>query len=189
MYPLSLNIGGMGFLRGAVHAEAELFPVHPNARSPFALLFLIGHTKPAMRRLRSCLAHVLHVLPGRGEAKIRQSIVRTNPVDVVYSAGREMSVDHKPDEPMRSVDLPVGHEPNVAFVVRSSSNPSIFLGPRKPSQNACFWIVGKKLKRTSASNIRLSHDAPQMLIGQSAGGASITTMPTPILSPHVVTVK
>lgn len=189
MFPLGFNVGGMGFLRGAIHAEAELFPVHPNARSPFSLLFLIGHAKPPMRRLRSGLAHVLHILSGRCKAKVRETIVRTNPVDMVNSACWKVSVDHQPNKSVCSVDFPICHKTYIPFPVWASSNAPVFPGPREPSQHACFWIVGKKIKRTSASNIRLSHDAPQMLIGQSAGGASITTMPTHILVLNVGTVK
>jgi hypothetical protein len=109
-------------------------------------------------------------------AEIGKAIVGAISVYVVNNLCWPMSKDIEPCKPVRPVAGAINLDNDVWSWQRASWVSSLgSAGPiNQPSELACLRIVVDDIAQTLCSKIGLSHDAPQMLIGQRPAGVDST---------------
>jgi hypothetical protein len=138
---------------------------------PFSIT-VKNHAKQSSRSVVSKSAFdILIILILRCLSKVRESVICFITVDVVYRVFWPFSGHVQPNQSMYEITLMRYLRPDVPANGTSIAYDKgrSRVGPPRPGfprHNSSFWVVINKFAQTFCSKLRLSHDAPQMLIGE-----------------------
>ena len=111
-----LVIGQGSFLSRRKNAEIHFLSIHVNSCSPFASPSLHAFE----RALTMAPGPVAGILRRRGEAQIRDAIIRTIPVPVIDLCRGVVAVNIEPGEPMGVMSGPLDADDGVSLRVRTA---------------------------------------------------------------------
>jgi hypothetical protein len=133
-------------------------------------------------RIRASDGLILRVLRICGLTQIVQTVVSPTTIYVVNAICRPSTMHIQPRKAMRHIDFSINPNFDVALVERpgnlAGSAERALIG-RGPCEDTGFRVVTKNLFKTllRQATLRLSHEAPRMLIGQRLRGVISATGP------------
>lgn len=161
-----LNVGVMRLLGCVERSEVVVDATNIYARRPSLVVPLDAHQSGTIVNTRP--TDVLNVSSLSAISQIGKSVVGSITVDVVKHATRPRFECVQPGQSVSLVREVVEADYSVATSIEGASHIAAIStsSPSGPSEDSRLRVVVKKLAQTLRGNIRLSHDALQMLIGQ-----------------------
>ena len=173
------NVGFASCFGRSVRSDVNPFPVDLYARPISRSAAICRHAKNSDPVCHHGASAVLHIGPHVDAAKIGPPVVCRVAVNVVYDAFRPFAHDKRPDGAMGehaatiNDDVPVEVRPGSGRGTASvSARPVTPIGKRTGER-----IVEKQVAKPRWANIKFSHEALQLLIGQRPARSSKTRWP------------
>ena len=170
---------GMRGFWGLVKSKIQAFAVYLDGRLPLAILREPCDAKKTTRSIPISAPPILGVHGSRSHPKIRQSVVLTVPVYVVYLSDRKRAMNIEPSQSMRPICQINHFDDNVSIPVNAACQEALS-PPRSaatPSEDAGKRVVVQDFEQARGSKIGSSQDAVPSLIGQRPVGVDSAARP------------
>lgn len=148
MLTLRSQICLMSFFRRNVVANSARLFVDSNAGSPFVLKPNNTHKTRFISFVGA--AHVFRVTSFINYAKVKNSVVRFNAVDVVNQSNRPITMYVQPSQPMRFVNFflqAYGYIPNLVRVARNIANLNALGNALFPNKMTSSRVIYQKITK------------------------------------------
>lgn len=166
---LGSDVGGVRFVFAVEVSEGMPFPIDHDVCAEPSSSYRHANKTGSVSGL--CRSPVLSIDCLRNVSEICEGVVPHVSVDVVNCVLGPIACNVKPRKPICEIDTSMNLDDASVFVCAAgdvTNGDSSALD--KPSEDAGFWIVVKKLAQMLRCKIGLSHKAVLSLIGQRRAG-------------------